>query len=177
MSSWQTGVVSSFWLLAEEQDEAFLTTEMAALAQKLPSPAFQPHLTLLGDVPQAPETLVEMNAAIARVASPFVMPIDAIETSELFFRSFYARFETSPVLRALREAATTRFPALEGPFMPHVSLLYGIEPSPLKDTVAADASSRMKGRRIKFDRIAVTNSGNDVPIADWWCIDVRALGA
>ncbi len=91
-------------------------------------------------------------------------------TSDLFFRSFYAGFPLAPELQALRAAAIGAFNLDPGPFTPHVSLLYGPVPAQPKAESAAEVAARWRGRQVRFDRLTITNSGNDVPIADWRCL-------
>ncbi|MFJ5368521.1 haloacid dehalogenase, partial [Bosea sp. CER48] len=83
---------------------------------------------------------------------------------DAFFRSFYARFSVSPALAKLKQELD---PEGFGSFMPHVSLLYGpVEPT-AKAAAIAEVNTRLAGRTIRFDRIGIVTSGQDIPIADW----------
>lgn len=106
-------------------------------------------------------------AAIAAAAKKFSAPVTGIKTGDLFFRSFYAAFAVTPELGALRQAAERALDQNFGEFMPHVSLLYGpVEPA-AKQQSASAWHAALAERPITFDRLAMTNSANDVPIADW----------
>lgn len=166
---------ASYWLLAAEVDEALFRDEVDALARTHGTPRFHPHLTLLGDLPHDPETLGEASRALAAAAGPFTATVSDIVTSDLFFRSFYAAFPIVPALQRLREAAIARFRLDPGPFTPHVSLLYGPVEAAAKATSAAEVARRWRNRPVRFDRLALTNSANDVPIDAWRCVEIIPL--
>ncbi len=168
--------IASLWLLAAETDERDFIAEIERLAARHGTPVFHPHLTLLGDIPVAPFALEAQTRTIAAAAPAFVAPVEVIVTSDLFFRSFYAGFPLGPELQALRAAAMRELRLDPGPFTPHVSLLYGPVATDAKATSAAEVSKRWKGRELRFDRLAITNSGNDVPIPDWRCLLTIPLG-
>jgi len=167
--------MSSLWLLPARQDEALLSGIVERLVERHASPRFQPHLTLVGDLPVAPEHLIGAAERLAEAGPALDLPVSGIETGEAFFRSFYAAFPASPALSALREAALRLPQAPSGAFMPHVSLLYGPVEAGAKARSAAEIAALLGGRVIRFDRLALTNSANDVPIADWRAIATLPL--
>lgn len=156
--------IHSLWLMASPADEAMLTDLVDELSERFGTPRFTPHLTLLGDTTMPLPALERATAAAAEAVPAFTEPVALIEGSEAFFRSFYARFAVSPPLAALKHALD---PEGSGSFMPHVSLLYGsVEPT-AKAAAIAEVDARLAGRAIRFDRIGVVTSGQDIPIAEW----------
>lgn len=168
--------VASIWLLPAADDQTMLASIVAELADRHGSPRFLPHLTIVGDVPRAPDQLHDVTRAIATATSVFTAPIRDIATSDLYFRSFYAEFAISPELTAMRTAAERALAAPPSPFMPHVSLLYGAVEEPAKSASAAEIRNRIGGRPIRFDRVVLTNSSNSVPVADWEILLTCPLG-
>ncbi|TCR68609.1 hypothetical protein [Bosea sp. BK604] len=156
--------VRSIWLMPKNDDEAFLSSLVRELAGRFGTPVFTPHLTLRGDTDVPANKLAEDIAAAASQVPAFAEPISAIETTEAFFRAFYARFAVSAPLATLKRGLD---PHAADPFMPHVSLLYGNLEADVKAPAAAEFGQRLAGRAIGFDRICVVRSGQDVPIADW----------
>ncbi|WP_449256303.1 2'-5' RNA ligase family protein [Bosea sp. (in: a-proteobacteria)] len=156
--------IHSLWLMPSPVDEAMLTDLMGALSERFGSPPFAPHLTLKGDTQMPLATLEQAVAAAAAATPAFAEPVARVEGSEAFFRSFYARFAVSPALAALKRALD---PAELDGFMPHVSLLYGPVAPDAKAAAIAETDARLAGRSIRFDRIGIVTSGQDVPIADW----------
>lgn len=169
--------VSSLWLLAGQEDEALLSGIVAGLAGRHATPLFHPHLTILGDIPRPPGELAGVLPRIARAAAPFALPVRDVVPGEAFFRSFYAAFDAVPALLALRRAAGVETGATSGPFMPHVSLLYGAVPAPAKSASIAEIARRLVGRPIHFDRLVLTNSADAVPVADWRILHTARLTA
>ncbi|MGX5736290.1 2'-5' RNA ligase family protein [Bosea thiooxidans] len=168
-----TAPIHSIWLLAEPSDEAFLTGLVRELSQRFGTPFFAPHLTLRGDTEQPVAELERAIETAARHVEPFSEPVVCVEGSEAFFRSFYARFAICPALAALKRALD---PESLDSFMPHVSLLYGPVEAAAKGEAISEIDKRLAGRPIRFDRIGVVTSGQDVPIADWRVVSSVRLG-
>lgn len=168
-----TATVHSIWLMPKPEDERLLASIVADLAARFGTPVFTPHLTVRGDTTRS---AVELEADIAAAAADvmaFTEVVSDIETSEAFFRSFYARFAVAPPLAELKRRLD---PEGLDSFTPHVSLLYG----PVSDAPKAEAAAAMRnllnGRPITFDRLCVVTSGQDVPIVDWSVVATVWLG-
>ncbi|HRE20362.1 MAG TPA: hypothetical protein PKW21_04935 [Rhabdaerophilum sp.] len=171
-----TPPLRSYWLLASEEDETLLMAEVAHLAACHGTPVFRPHLTLLGDIARESMPDRAITEVISSSVAAFSLPVADIVTGESYFRSFYAAFALSPELLRLRTTTSRLCEADGSGFMPHVSLLYGPVERAAKAESAAEVRTRLKGRMIRFDRVALTNSANDVPIADWRCLEIIPLG-
>ena len=153
-------------------DEALLAGIVSELSGRFGTPLFAPHLTLQGDTETTPAVLERAVTTVADTVEAFSEPVTAVEGIESYFRSFYARFAASAPLTTLKR---TLDPDDSTPFMPHVSLLYGaVEPS-AKAAAITEIGARLAGRTIRFDRIGIVTSGQDVPIADWRVVASVAL--
>jgi 2'-5' RNA ligase len=168
-----TPLIHSIWLLPKTEDETLLAEVVAELSRRFDTPLFAPHLTVKADTDLP---LAALETAIAEAAGEvaiFAETVSAIETSQAYFRSFYARFAVGAPLARLKQRLDAQ--AAE-PFIPHVSLLYGpVAPEP-KAAAAAEIGRRLKGRAISFDRLCVVRSGQDIPIADWRVVATARLG-
>jgi hypothetical protein len=167
-----TAPIHSIWLMPNEADGVLLSGIVSGLSQRFGSPLFTPHLTVRGD---SDRPLAELAAAIIQAASEvpaFAEAVSGIETSEAFFRSFYARFSIAPPLAALKQMLDGQ--ASEA-FMPHVSLLYGAVAAGPKAEAAAEISKLLTGRPIRFDRLCVVTSGQDVAIDQWRIVATATL--
>lgn len=142
------------------------------LSQRFGTPPFTPHLTIAGDTDRPVTALAAAIAEAARAVSTFSGTVAAIETSEAFFRSFYVRFAVVPPLAALKQRLDGQ---ASEPFMPHVSLLYGPVPAGPKAQAAAEVAGTLTGRAIRFDRLCVVTSGQDVPIDQWRVVETARL--
>jgi 2'-5' RNA ligase len=167
-----TAFIHSLWLMPAVEDGARLAGVLADLSARFGTPLFTPHLTIAGDTDR-PVTQLSAEIAAAAAVPAFSEAVLGIETSESFFRSFYARFAVSDPLAALKQRLD---PQAREPFLPHVSLLYGPVAAGPKAEAAAQVSAALTGRPIRFDRICVVTSGQDVPIADWRIVETAMLG-
>lgn len=156
--------IHSLWLMPAPSDEAMLAGIVGSLSSRFGTPLFAPHLTLQGDTETTPAALERAIAAAAETIKAFSEQVSVVEGSDAYFRSFYARFAVSPALAKLKQALD---PAGYESFMPHVSLLYGPVEAAAKAAAIAEIDARLAGRAIRFDRIGIVTSGQDVPIADW----------
>lgn len=168
-----TADIHSLWLMPKEADGQRLAAIVADLSRRFGTPPFTPHLTLMGDSDRGSAALEAASREAAAAVAAFSEPVTAIETSDAYFRSFYARFAVSPPLATLKRTLDAE---AADAFMPHVSLLYGpVEPGPKADAVA-EIARLLIGQPIAFDRICVVTSGQDVPIADWRIVATAWLG-
>lgn len=168
-----TAPIHSIWLMPAATDGALLSGIVSGLSQRFGTPLFTPHLTVRGDTDMP---LPALAAAIAQAAGKVVAfseIVAGIETSEAFFRSFYARFAVAPALAALKRELDGQ--ATEA-FMPHVSLLYGPVAAGPKAEAAAEIARALAGRAIHFDRLCVVTSGQDIPIDQWRVVKTAMLG-
>ncbi|WP_293799493.1 2'-5' RNA ligase family protein [uncultured Bosea sp.] len=164
--------IHSLWLMPAPADEAMLAGIVGDLSSRFSTPLFAPHLTLQGDTETTPELLEQAITAAAEAVAAFAAPVSVVEGSEAYFRSFYARFAVSPALAKLKQALD---PEGFASFMPHVSLLYGEVEAEAKAAAIAEINARLAGRAIRFDRVGIVTSGQDVPIADWRVVASVAL--
>ncbi|SDG46580.1 Cyclic phosphodiesterase-like protein [Bosea robiniae] len=142
------------------------------LSGRFGTPLFAPHLTLQGDTETTPELLRQAITAATGAVEAFAEPVSAVEGSDAYFRSFYARFAVSPALAKLKQSLD---PDGFASFMPHVSLLYGEVEAGAKAAAIAEINARLDGRAIRFDRVGIVTSGQDVPIANWQVVASVAL--
>ncbi len=159
-----TAPIHSIWLMPRAEDEDLLAGIVAELSQRFDTPLFAPHLTVKGDTDI---TVAKLEAAIREAAASvaaFSEDIAAVETSDAYFRSFYARFPVNAPLERLKRHLDGE---LAASFMPHVSLLYGPVPPGPKARASEEIAARLVARPVGFDRLCVVTSGQDVPIAEW----------
>lgn len=168
-----TAPIHSIWLMPAVPDETLLAGIVSDLSGRFGTPLFTPHLTIAGDTDRPVTALAAAIAQAAKEVAASSDTVTGIETSEMFFRSFYARFAVSAPLAALKQKLD---PQAGEPFMPHVSLLYGPVAAGPKAQAAAEIASRLTGRTIRFDRLCVVTSGQHVPIEQWRVVETANLG-
>ena len=158
----------SIWLMPSSDDERRLALRVAQIAAEFGTPVFQPHLILVEDMERPSEELLPLMQELCEGCMSFDAPIVGVEMSDLFFRSLYVRFIEQPELIILKRASISLFHKGDiDRFMPHVSLGYGIGKSFRKSLVLEELSGELSKTTIRFDRIAIVNSSQRVPIDEW----------
>jgi 2'-5' RNA ligase len=158
----------SLWLLPEAGAAARLARVIDELARSAGTPAFSPHLTLLGSVPitdaaARAERLGRVLAALGPLELAVVGPVVTDEP----FRALVLEVRRDPPLVAAHARACERFEvAPEQPFFPHLSLLYGEVPADEKarflDEVVGPAALP---RTVGCDRLELHDTSGEV--AGW----------
>jgi 2'-5' RNA ligase len=87
------------------------------------SEPFEPHITLLGSVPN-PETAVAALEAIATTVHPFTVELTAVVDTVEHFRCVVLTVQAEGQVVALREELVDALGAPHSDFWPHLSLLY-----------------------------------------------------
>jgi 2'-5' RNA ligase len=170
----------STWLMPVASDEAALQSVVDILSRQFGTPRFQAHLTLTAAVERSVAELAEILRQAAEGIHSFPTVIEDIETSDLYFRSFYARFAASGAMAELHENAMALLaPGREeaAAFMPHISLLYGADGTAEKQAAHQHWRKKLAGRPIRFDRICVAAAGKGIAISDWAIRSTIPLGS
>jgi 2'-5' RNA ligase len=168
--------VCSVWLIPEAGWQRELTALVDDLARRFSTPRFAPHLTIIGGQTFDRAELSRRLALLVPGTAPVVAPIRDVVTGDAFFRSFYALFDAGGALLDLKRRVDRAVLRAEtSGFMPHVSLLYGAVAAGPKAAAAADLCSRLAGRPVRFDRLEVVRSGEEVPIAEWRTLESFVL--
>jgi hypothetical protein len=158
----------SIWLMPSPESEAALQVIIQDLAGRFASPLFQPHLTFMEEQERKLPELASVCRTLAAGTEEFCAPIRVVASNDLYFRSLYALFQAEGTLMNLRRSMVEAL-CLESPgaFMPHISLLYGVEPGVQKERARAALELDLAGTWIWFDRICVVASAKTIPVADW----------
>lgn len=158
----------SIWLMPSPGDQAVLQGVVEDLARRFASPLFQPHLTLVEEQEHELAELAPACRTLAAETEQFSAAIQGVGTNDLYFRSLYALFPPEGAIMTLHRSMVEAL-SLErlGTFMPHISLLYGIEQGVEKERAKVALERDLAGAPICFDRICVVASAKTIPIAEW----------
>lgn len=133
------------------------------LAAEYNAPVFEPHVTLLGDVPQPEEVCVSLTKQLVSGQKPFTITMGDIDYEDFYFRTLFVKsLKTEPLL-TLHNKAKEIFKMDIPPFMPHLSLLYGTFPVATKEKIIKEIG-RNQPARFLIDRVYLIKGGK---LADW----------
>lgn len=129
----------ALWLCPAAADEEHLTELVAATASREGTPAFRPHLTLLGAMPGPEGERASQAAALAQRLQPFGLRGTAVTAQADYYRGVVLEVALTRELAAARSLAAAIFQyRLEPSYRPHISLVYGNLPVLRKAEVAAE---------------------------------------
>src|SRR6187551_3732627 len=92
----------AFWLMPDTQAREFFATIIGELARQFDAPVFEPHLTLLGTIPNDDKTRRVFRNLI--IAPNYELEIDGIHFSRRYTQTLFVRFRLSEELRELHRA-------------------------------------------------------------------------
>lgn len=107
---------------------ALLTDTVQSLAQEYGGPLFAPHLTLLAKIPEVSEQeLVEKSRTLAANLAPFTLTLSGFGAEGTYFRTLYMTVQNRDEVAKHHAQAREVFGGEDSaPYMPHLSLLYGM---------------------------------------------------
>jgi 2'-5' RNA ligase len=126
----------SLWLMPRGTASRKFKGLVKKLADENNAPIFQPHVTLLGDFMYSEEESIKKTKQLVLGQSPFTIEMEKIDFEDYFFRTLFVRAKKTEKLMALNNRAREVFKVQDQlPFMPHLSLLYGIFPLEKKEQI------------------------------------------
>jgi len=130
----------SLWLVPDGPEAQAIAALIGELSARFGTPSFPPHVTLLPGLSADAESVVARSRELAGSLRDLSIRFEGLEHSAEFFRALVVRIAPDlPILDARRRAQMA-FPAEPaGPFMPHLSLLYGALPVETRRHLAAEA--------------------------------------
>jgi 2'-5' RNA ligase len=98
---------------------------ISQLAERYSSPAFPPHVTLIGSIEAHEEEIIGKAHELASLIQPYTIKLMNVDYTDDYYRALFVRVEPSAGVLAAYEQARKLFPSNEASYMPHLSLLYG----------------------------------------------------
>ncbi len=148
--------MSSFFLWLEPTGKAhdLLAMTIAHLSQEHGGPLFDPHVTLLGDIAGRELELQHQTEQLAQALSPFDLSLTVPAFEDQYFQCVFMRVEETSTLLEAHTLARTLFHKEDAPaYMPHLSLLYGLYPTSLKEQIIGTLPTSLS---LQFTASAVT---------------------
>ncbi len=145
----------SLWLLPAEPWAGTLGDWNKALVKKLGGEIFPPHMTLLAGFQGEEKKLEKRTLELARTLPVLAAEVMGTNTTEAFFQALFLDLRPTANLAPLRDRAMRLFGYRpEGPFRPHLSLLYADLPEGRKQA-ALEGLDRKALKTLTFDRLCL----------------------
>jgi len=129
----------SLWLVPTGAAHERAARLIRELSDRLGTPRFEPHLTLLGGLGRARADAERQAALAAGRLRPFTVRLTRVGQRAEYFRSLFVEAARTPELLEARAVAEEAFGAPRGAaFAPHLSLLYSRLSRPQKEPLLAE---------------------------------------
>jgi 2'-5' RNA ligase len=128
----------SLWLQPEGEQYEKLRNLIENISKSESSPAFEPHVTLLGELSGDLDDILEKTKKLATEHSPFKIKLTILDSmtprealiftsdKSRYFRCLFIRVERSEELVKINSDTAHAFGIEQrGPFVPHLSVMYG----------------------------------------------------
>jgi 2'-5' RNA ligase len=166
----------SLWLMPRKELYRDLALRIEELARDYGSDSFEPHVTLLGDVPGEKEEVIRKAGALCKGRKPFEITLTYVDYTGQASKALFIKAEKPAPLESLHRDARKAYsmPSKSG-YAPHLSLLYGNHPTGEKE----DAIRRMGkefGKEFTADAIFVVHCSSNVPVKDWHVVQEIKFG-
>lgn len=145
------------------------------LSAQFGTPAFEPHITLLGGLTGDEEALRRRTRELAAAIGPFEARLLEAKWLDEYYRCLFVEVALSRALLDAHEAARKVFDQrLEGGFYPHLSLVYGDLKAPEKEAIVEEIGGYFD-ESVRIEELALYDTGGGTP-PTWRCVERRRLG-
>lgn len=145
----------ALWLPLPDAARARYGELIRRLSERCATPAFGPHVTLLGGLGGEERVLTQQTQRLAETLAPFDIRLLEAAYRDEYHRALFVEVALSQPLHAARAAARQAFERrLDEGFYPHLSLLYGDVSGREKEAIL-DGTGRYFDEWVRIDCIAL----------------------
>lgn len=164
------GAMQSIWLVPKEPERERLRNLIERVAKVTGGPLFEPHITILGDIPLPASEINRRIGSCIRAAPGFRLMSKEIGVGKSYFESLFLMTELHPVVSELNRLVSSRLPSSSNrrPFVPHVSLAYGrLEPEKMGRIMEIAGGAHPVS--LEFDELSIFCASKSIPLEKWFC--------
>ena len=126
----------SLWLMPSGDLCEALAHTILRLSRIYQTPAFEPHVTLLGELTEPEAEVLSKTQHLASLIRPCEIRLSRADYLSDYFRCLFLRVEeTKPVMEANLKARKVFNRYRDPKYMPHLSLMYGSLGPGVKETI------------------------------------------
>ena len=132
------------WLMPLSKAYALLSATITELSLKHNAPRFEPHVTLLGDLPGLEQGIVAKMSLLVRQVNSYDIHLTNPAHDDQYFRCLFLNVQETALVMEANAKAKVIFSKAESndiPYRPHLSLLYGNYSVSLKTQIIATLPS------------------------------------
>ena len=158
----------SIWLIPREPEFNTLQLLIARVAKFTGGPVFEPHVTVLANIPLNPSEVVNRSGPHFRNLPSFKLTAHEIGIGTSYFKSLFLRVEPSDILFRLHQLASRHLPSESSreDFEPHISLAYG-SPNCSKCPQITEIAKDSIPMQLRCDEMAIVHASELIPVKEW----------
>lgn len=153
----------TLWLVPTGEVFRKFSNIINKLAKDYDAPVFDPHVTLLGEIMQPEDECIVKTKQLVKNQKPFIVNLEAIGYQDYYWRTLFVYAKKTPNLQNLHERAKKIFDMEVPPYMPHLSLLYGMFPVETKREIIKEIGRQQKASW-EVNKVTLVRGGE---IKDW----------
>jgi len=149
------------WLIPQKAARDEFQKIIQNLSEAYGTPAFEPHVTLVSGLSGNEEHLVKKIDAFARGKYSLSVAMKGIDYTHGFFTALFLNIPNTPAIDQLHTQAREHLkPFGQGPYHPHLSLLYGNITVQEKERIIANLN--LSPQTITLDKLKLVKGHSDV---------------
>ena len=122
----------SLWLEPKGEEYKQLKNVIIGLSTETQSPAFDPHVTLLGGITMPIEEITKKMKILMQGGKPITLSFITVQSSKSYYKSIFLKCKKTRELMDLNYKAQKIF-SISLEYHPHLSLLYSDAPKIIKE--------------------------------------------
>lgn len=155
----------SLWLIPSGVAYNRLEKVISSLSQQYSTPYFIPHLTIIGDLTESEDKLIEKAKELAACIPVFEVNLNIINFSANYFKAMFIRANRTTQLIQFNAKARKIFGSTRTTdYNPHISLMYGESNAIIKRKVTIEIGNSFP-LKFKIDNFYLFNLNGE--IKDW----------
>jgi len=149
------------WLMPQKETYDEFQKIIEDLSKTYGTPPFEPHVTLVSGLSGNEDLLIEKIDAFGLGKHKFSVTTEGIDYIHGFFTSLHLNIQNTPEIDQFNAEARQHLkPFGQGPYHPHLSLLYGDITSQDRKHIIADLNCT--GQTILFNKLKLVKGHSDV---------------
>jgi len=147
---------------------------ISKLSKTYNGPDFEPHVTLLGNIAETRERVIEKSVKLASIMKPFEITLKKVDYLDEYFKCLFIRTEESKELMNYNLQAREIFNKKGPKFMPHLSILYGNYFPKVKEKIIGEIGKEFK-ETFEANKLFLVRSPKNSEPKDWEIIKEISL--
>ncbi len=167
----------SIWLMPDARGHARFSDLIRRHAAELGGPVFEPHITLLGDVAAAPESIISKCAGLFADVGRDIAAVHGVDCTDKYYMSLFADI-VLPGRFADSQHSLSRLFGTDGPvaFRPHLSLTYGQIDRASRSELCRQIVAELADFTFGLAAVELVAASKEVPVNQWrtvWRHDLK----